>query len=113
MIWRIEEVMKCVTGVQNTKSAMDTGSTITSQINNMKLSDTEKDKIKEEWLNLEVEYNPFQTAEWWLTKFEAILEKKEKDIVEMSKIENIDEHLATIYELGKKINEIINKLNNK
>jgi len=56
----------------------------------MKLSDTEKAALREEFnktdINFAIETNTgvsSQNTDWWLTKFDSILEKKEKDIVEM------------------------------
>jgi hypothetical protein len=48
-------------------------------LNNMRLTPQERKFLTEEWLNLEKEYNPFQTIVWWTTKFDEILEKREEN----------------------------------
>ena len=91
----------------------------------MKLSDTEKKTLVDEsvkyWQStLEIHpYDLMNIANYWLSKFDSILEKKEKDIVEM--IEKVQRYAAYQYdgvdkdEDGEyvKLEDIKDKLNNK
>jgi hypothetical protein len=83
----------------------------------MKLSDTEKKTLVDEsvkyWQStLEIHpYDLMNIANYWLSKFDSILEKKEKDIVEM--IEEYFKGLIFIPDPQATKENLINKLNNK
>jgi hypothetical protein len=97
----------------------------------MKLSDTEKEALRDEFIEYKncvlIDGGVFTKEDeqnYWIEKIEAILEKKEKDIVEMIeslKALNLNEGIIVedfITKTGLRlrndtIDEIINKLNNK